>query len=195
MAEIIDYKNEDLAAQIMEITEGTGVDAEVDMDFSTTVGLLSAGVWASHTASMSATARTYRVTMPYPLATCCSEASPCNSSSSTSCARTNATSAVADLDTMLKSGGLAHLIGARFPLIEIAAAHETVEAGHLVGNVVLDLIDRPVPPGASGHEERDISRLQCKHRAWRGDAAQLVFAEWLQWLRCSGCEGAGENTV
>ncbi len=40
---------------------------------------------------------------------------------------------------MLERGELIHTVGARFPLSEIAAAHEAVEAGATLGNVVVDL--------------------------------------------------------
>ncbi len=139
-AEIIDYKNEDLAARILEITEGTGVDAVVDMDFSTTVRLLSAGVLAPHGKYVC-----YGSNVPgdnaVPFGDLLFRSLTLQFFLVYELREDQRTSAVADLDTMLKSGGLAHLIGARFPLIEIAAAHETVETGHLVGNVVLDLID------------------------------------------------------
>jgi len=47
--------------------------------------------------------------------------------------------ALADLETMLESGALTHAIGARFPLADIAAAHEAVEQGRIQGNIVLDI--------------------------------------------------------
>jgi NADPH2:quinone reductase len=39
----------------------------------------------------------------------------------------------------LFAGRLRHVIGARFPLDDIAAAHEAVEGGKVIGNVVLDI--------------------------------------------------------
>jgi len=47
--------------------------------------------------------------------------------------------AVAAVTALLAEGRLAHTIAARFPLSEIAAAHETVEAGRQVGNVIVTL--------------------------------------------------------
>jgi NADPH2:quinone reductase len=47
--------------------------------------------------------------------------------------------AIAELNPMLELGALKHSVGARFPLSEIAAAHEAVEAGNVIGNVVLDI--------------------------------------------------------
>jgi NADPH:quinone reductase-like Zn-dependent oxidoreductase len=40
---------------------------------------------------------------------------------------------------MLSQGVLQHCIGAVFPLQDIVQAHETVEAGQTIGNVVLDI--------------------------------------------------------
>ena len=47
--------------------------------------------------------------------------------------------AVATLTRMLERGTLAHNIAARLPLAEIAAAHELVESGKAIGNVVLQV--------------------------------------------------------
>jgi NADPH2:quinone reductase len=46
----------------------------------------------------------------------------------------------AQLTALLKAGQLQHSIGPRFSLDQIVQAHETVEAGQSVGNVVVDLI-------------------------------------------------------
>ena len=47
--------------------------------------------------------------------------------------------ALKDLQDLLQIGALTHAIGAHFPLAEIAAAHEAVEQGRVLGNVVLDI--------------------------------------------------------
>jgi len=47
--------------------------------------------------------------------------------------------AEATLTRLLQEGRLQHNIGARLPLAEIAAAHERVESGRLIGNVVLSI--------------------------------------------------------
>jgi NADPH:quinone reductase len=139
-AEIIDYKSEDVAARVLEMTDGNGADALIDMDFSTTARLLSVGILAPHGkhvcygsnvsgenavpfGDLLFRSLTLQFFLVYELR------------------EDERAAAIADLNTMLESGGLTHLIGARFPLVEIAAAHETVEAGHLVGNVILDLIN------------------------------------------------------
>jgi NADPH2:quinone reductase len=47
--------------------------------------------------------------------------------------------AVRDLTAYLRSGRLRHSIARRFPLSQIAAAHEAMEAGHLNGKVLVTL--------------------------------------------------------
>ena len=43
------------------------------------------------------------------------------------------------LTNMLTEGALTHAIGARFSLDDVAAAHEAVEHGQLIGNVIVDV--------------------------------------------------------
>jgi NADPH2:quinone reductase len=47
--------------------------------------------------------------------------------------------ALESVDALLKADQLVHPIGARFPLEEIAAAHECVEGGKVIGNTVIEL--------------------------------------------------------
>jgi NADPH2:quinone reductase len=47
--------------------------------------------------------------------------------------------AVAAITTALEHGALRHAIAARFPLDDIAAAHETQESGRPVGKVIVEL--------------------------------------------------------
>ena len=48
--------------------------------------------------------------------------------------------AIRHVSALLASGKLIHTIGARFGLDEIVAAHEAVESGRVMGNVVVDVI-------------------------------------------------------
>jgi NADPH2:quinone reductase len=45
--------------------------------------------------------------------------------------------AVADLTRMLEANALVHNVAASFPLADIVKAHETVEQGKAIGNVVM----------------------------------------------------------
>jgi NADPH2:quinone reductase len=47
--------------------------------------------------------------------------------------------AIADIGRWIARGRPRYAIAARFPLSEIAAAHETVESGNKIGHVILDI--------------------------------------------------------
>jgi NADPH2:quinone reductase len=46
---------------------------------------------------------------------------------------------LADILRRLESGALIHRVGPRFTLSETAAAHEALESGRVIGNVVVDI--------------------------------------------------------
>lgn len=137
-SEVIDYRNEDVAARVKELTGGKGADAIIDMDLSTTARLLPAGVLAPHGKlvcygsnvpgeipvsfpAMLWGSLTLRVFVVYELRA------------------EERRAAIEDLTAMLEAGALTHTIGGRFPLAEIAAAHEAVEGGRVTGNVVVEI--------------------------------------------------------
>ena len=134
----INYKTESVAERVKELTAGNGVDAIVDMDFSTTVQLLGNAGLAPHGTLVSYGSNAYN-DIPVPF-----KALLWNSFSLRFFLVYDLTphdrDAVVDGLTQLLAGGLLlHTIGARFRLDEIAAAHEAVEGGELIGNVIVEL--------------------------------------------------------
>ncbi len=134
----IDYRNEDVAARIMEITGGAGVEAVIDMDFLSTSLLISTGALAPHSAiycygsnDMGELGVPFRellfksITLQFFLVYELEEA--------------QRMAAVARLENFAKSESAVTRIGAEFPLSEIAKAHELVESGKANGNVVIKL--------------------------------------------------------
>ena len=136
-AEIIDYRTESVAARVKELTDGRGADAILDMDLSSTLPLLADGVLAQYGklvcygsneptgievpfGPMLWGALTLQFFLVYELRP--EERAAAN----------------AVLEAMQADGALAHSIGARFPLEKIAEAHEAVEAGGVIGNVILE---------------------------------------------------------
>lgn len=136
-AEIIDYRTESVAARVKELTQGRGADAILDMDLSSTLPLLADGVLAQYGklvcygsneptgievpfGPMLWGALTLQFFLVYELRP--EERAAAN----------------AVLEAMQADGALAHSIGARFPLEKIAEAHEAVEAGGVIGNVILE---------------------------------------------------------
>lgn len=134
----IDYKREPVAQRVKELTGGRGVDAIVDMDFSTTVQLLADGVLAPHGRLVSYGSNAYG-DIPVPYRTLLFSSISLQFFLVYELTAAERQAAVAGLSGLLAQGRLLHTIGARWPLQDIAAAHEAVEQGRLIGNVVVDL--------------------------------------------------------
>ena len=134
---VLNYREDDVAGRIMEISDGAGVDHIVEVDFGANLPVGDAvlkrhGVIVTY-ASMS---------KPQPVLPFYSlmvrnvlirfvfvyEEPPAKLARATR-----------DIDTCLEEGFLRHLIAERFPLGETAAAHVAVESGRLIGNAVIDV--------------------------------------------------------
>ncbi len=135
---VIDYKRKDVARVVKELTRGEGVDGIVDMDMSSTAALIAEGIVKPHGTivcygsnaggnipvsfqAMLWNSYTLKFLIVYELTP------------------EDRRSAIAELTHMLEHNELKHSVGQRFPLRDIAAAHEAVEGGKVVGNVVLDV--------------------------------------------------------
>ncbi len=135
---VIDYRAEDVAARVQELTDGKGADGIVDMDLSATAALLPHGVLAAHGKLVcygSNIAAEIPVSFPAMLWNSLTlqvfvvyELPP-----------EVRRDAIGELTRMLAAGELRHAIGATFTLEETAAAHEAVESGDTVGNVILSV--------------------------------------------------------
>lgn len=134
--DVINYKTEDVAARVKEIT-GKGVDRVVEVDFAsnleTNLAVLKRnGVIASYASDSNTQPQipfyslAYKnITVHYVLVYVMSLAAH--------------TAAAEDITTCLKAGVLRHAIAQRFPLSDIAAAHEAVESGRAIGNLVVEI--------------------------------------------------------
>jgi NADPH2:quinone reductase len=134
----IDYKHEPVAERVKALTQGRGVDVLIDMDFSSTARLLGQGVLRPHgqlvcygSNDAGDVAVNFRTLLWSSLGLkffLVYELSPADRSR-----------CVAELQALLSAQRLRHSIGARFSLDQIAAAHEAVEAGREIGNVLINL--------------------------------------------------------
>ena len=133
---VLDYKREDVAARVREITDGRGVDRVLEVDLAGNAALDpqvlahrgTVVVYGSNRPEMTlpflpylANEVTIRFFIVYRLdavvrRTC-----------------------EAALHELLESGDLRHAIAARYPLAETAAAQEAVESGQIMGNVVVEI--------------------------------------------------------
>lgn len=133
---VIRYRSEDVGARVKEITGGRGVDAVIEMDLSANGKLYPACLRPAATVVVygmgqaEATLPTWwfmrnRLTLKFVFVYEMDEADR------QACLR--------ELEPLLREGTLQHTVGVRLPLAEIAKAHDLVEQGQVLGNVVLDI--------------------------------------------------------
>ena len=134
---VINYREEDVASAVMAATAGTGVDRIVEVELGgnlpTTEKILKThGVVAAY-ASMAAPTpalpfyplmfkgATIRLLLVYLLRP------------------EERAQTIADLARAMEQGTLRHAVAESYPLAEIAKAHEAVESGKVIGNVVVEI--------------------------------------------------------
>jgi NADPH:quinone reductase len=135
-AHVIDYKIDDVAARVAELTQGRGVDAVIDMDFSSTAALLSRKVLKPHGHLVC-----YGSNQPGEVAldfrTLLFDSLRLTFFLVYELQPHDRDRAVQRLTELLRADQLKHTVAQTFTLDHIAAAHEAVEAGTVVGNVVI----------------------------------------------------------
>ena len=136
--ELINYKTEAVAQRVLDLTQGRGVDVIVDMDFSTTAKLLEQGALRPHgqlvgygSNNPGEVAVNFRSLLWGSLGLKFFLVYDLSAEDRRQCIDT--------LTGLLEAKGLRHQVGQTFPLSDIAAAHEAVESGKVIGNVVLTL--------------------------------------------------------
>lgn len=134
----VDYKAADCVQQIVAIVGTAGVDVIIDMDFSTVNRFVAGGVLKDHGLIVCYGSNdmvnptfdfrpwlfqsvTLKLFLVYTLTARERQA------------------ALQGLNQLLTEDALRHDIGARFKIEETAIAHETVEQGRTIGNVIIEL--------------------------------------------------------
>jgi NADPH2:quinone reductase len=133
---MLDYRSEDIGERCVQLTDGNGVDRIIELDLAANLKADLAAVrqdgeitvYGSGAPEISVPFITsalknvrYQFFIVYKL-------SPADRAT-----------AVKDLSGLLDRNQLQHNIAARLPLSHIAEAHELVESGRAVGNVVVDI--------------------------------------------------------
>jgi NADPH2:quinone reductase len=134
------YKQEPVADRLLALTEGRGVDAIVDMDFSTTAALVPAGAVARH-GIIVVYGSNQRGDIPLDFGAFLPRSITLRFFLVYDLLAAQRRQAVETLDSLLRDGKLSHLLAPAYALDDIAAAHEAVEAGRTLGNVVVALPD------------------------------------------------------
>ena len=133
---VIDYKTEDVAARVLEITGGEGVDHVVDVDFggnlaATLPSLRAGGSIAFYASRGAATPKVPAFELMRRNLSVHGVLLPTSPHE----ARRRAQS---DITRWIKTGARILSVAGRYPLAEAAAAHEAVERGDKVGTVVVE---------------------------------------------------------
>jgi NADPH2:quinone reductase len=136
--QVIDYKTESVTDRVKALTQGQGVDAIIDMDFSSIDGLVCGGALKSHgtvvcygSNDMSQASFTFRTWLYLNVTLKLFLVYDLTAVERLHC--------VAGVTRLLDTGRLTHQVGLRFKLQDIVQAHEAVEQGLALGNVVVDL--------------------------------------------------------
>ena len=138
MKEASFYKTESVADRVKALTAGRGVPVIIDMDFASTGKLLAEGALAPHGRVICFGSNAPDITQNFRTLLFPSlslkfflvyDLTPADRQT-----------ALARLNELLQTQQLQHAISRRFALADIVAAHEAVEAGQDIGNVVVDLI-------------------------------------------------------
>ncbi len=134
---VIDYKSEDVAARVLELTGGKGVDAIIDMDLSSTAPLLGKGALAPH-GTLVCYGSNAMGDVPLPFRDLLFRGLTLRFFVVYELQPADRYAAIAELGVLLQQNALTTKIAARYPLDRIVEAHEAVEQGAF-GNVVLEI--------------------------------------------------------
>lgn len=135
-AHVINYKTEDLLQRVQEITNGTGVDHIVEVNLSTNANLLPSLVKNGGFVTVYGTDE---FTTEFPAVGAVIQQMRFGFFIVFMLPKDVLDSAVVDLTEMLTEGKISAPIHARFPLDEIAKAHDAVDAKSTIGNIVIAL--------------------------------------------------------
>jgi NADPH2:quinone reductase len=133
---VLNYKTDDLHSAIQDVTAGQGVDRIVEVDFAANVNT-DIAVLRSNGSVIVYGSGAPEISVPF---------SPAIRKGARmiffivySLNDDVREKAITDLTTLLEGNRLKHNIAARLPLEQIAEAHELVEKGQVIGNVVLEV--------------------------------------------------------
>jgi NADPH2:quinone reductase len=133
---VIRYRDEDVGARVKALTGGRGADAVIEMDLTANAKLYPAclrpqptivvyGMGTAESTLPSFWLMRNQATLKFLFIYEISDA--------------DRQAGLRELDGLLREGSLQHTVGLRLPLAEIARAHDLVEQGQVLGNVVLDI--------------------------------------------------------
>lgn len=136
--DVIFYKIEPVAERLKALTQGKGVDVIIDMDFASTSALLTAGGLAPH-GRVVCYGSNVATDLAINFRTMLSNSLELKFFLVYDLQAADRVAALKQLGDLLEGNRLQHAISRSFSLEEIAHAHEAVEAGQDIGNIILTL--------------------------------------------------------
>lgn len=133
----VNYRTEDVAERVRAFTGGRGVDALIEMDLNNNAKLYPS-LLAPH-----ATVVVYGMTASeatLPTMWMMQSSIDLRPFLIYEISEADRASGIAELTKLLEQGRLTHNVALHLPLEKIADAHDIVERGEVIGNVVLDLV-------------------------------------------------------
>jgi NADPH2:quinone reductase len=135
---VINRKDEDVAARVLAVTGGGGVDRVVDVAFEANLEASLAVLKIEGVISTYAPAAEYP-DIRLPFYALFAKAITVHLIFVYGMSRAAHEAAVRDVTASLAAGAYRPQIGPRFPLAETAAAHEALESGKTVGKIIIDV--------------------------------------------------------
>jgi NADPH:quinone reductase len=135
---VINRKDEDVAARVLAVTGGGGVDRVVDVAFEANLDTSLAVLKNEGVISTFAPAAEYP-DIRLPFYALFAKAITVHLIFVYGMSRAAHDTAVRDVSAALAAGAYRPHIGPRFPLAETAAAHEALESGKTVGKILIDI--------------------------------------------------------
>ena len=132
----INYRTENVPARLDELTKGQGVDRVVDVELGVNLTTYEKALRPFATIATYAAAAAQDSVLPSRLRQRNVTVRMVFVYTMPDAAKRQA---IADIARWIARGKPKYAIAARFPLAEIAAAHETVESGNKIGHVILDI--------------------------------------------------------
>ncbi len=135
--QVIDYRHDDVAAHVLRLTGNEGIDRVIEVDFAANV---NASLTAVRPEGDIVVYGSGKPEIAVPFFPSILKNVRLRFFIVYNLAAADRAAAVGQLTSWLREGRLQHVVAARLPLDSIAEAHELVESGRIVGNVVLQIL-------------------------------------------------------
>ncbi|MBV9429300.1 MAG: zinc-binding dehydrogenase, partial [Bradyrhizobiaceae bacterium] len=132
----VDYKRENVGERVAAFTEKAGVDAVIELDLAANAHLIPTVLRPKGTVVVYGTGKPEAM---IPASFCLVNSIRLQFMLVYELTAEERARAIDDITAMLKANALIHAVAKTFPLGDIVAAHQLVESGTAVGNVVMEM--------------------------------------------------------